>query len=115
LAWVLLLLLIGKLVTGKVLLISELLLIVELWDLGGDLCLALEHLHLLVNRLYTLWGWHMDSLWRLSNVTSHYSSDCSLNLGTVRRAKWQLGSKCPSSYSTLKGSIGSQILTTTSV
>jgi hypothetical protein len=29
------------------------------------------------------------------------------------KAKWQLSSKCPSSYSTLKTSIASQILTTT--
>jgi hypothetical protein len=33
--------------------------------------------------------------------------------GTFKKAKWQLGSECPSSYSTLKPSIASQILTTT--
>jgi hypothetical protein len=34
--------------------------------------------------------------------------------GTVRKAEWQLGSKCPSDNSTLKTSIPSRILTTTS-
>ena len=33
--------------------------------------------------------------------------------GNIQKQKWQLGYKCPSSYSTLKAGIASQILTTT--
>jgi hypothetical protein len=53
------------------------------------------------------------NLWNIRKATSHYFSDCSSDQGTFKKAKWQLGSKCPSSYSTLKASIASQILTTT--
>ena len=53
------------------------------------------------------------NLWNIRKATSHYFSDCSSDQGTYKKAKWQLGSKCPSSYSTLKASIASQILTTT--
>ena len=44
-------------------------------------------------------------------VTSHYFSDDSSDQGTFKKAKWQLGSKCPSDNSTLKTSIASPILT----
>ena len=44
---------------------------------------------------------------------SNYFSDCSSDQRTIKKAKWQLGSKCPSSYGTLKASITSQILITT--
>jgi hypothetical protein len=47
-------------------------------------------------------------------MASHYFSDCSLDQGTFRKVKWQLGSKCPSSYSILTTSIATRILTTTS-
>jgi hypothetical protein len=51
------------------------------------------------------------NLWNIRKVTSHYFSDCSSDQGTFKKAKWQLCSKCPSSYSTLKTSIASRILT----
>jgi hypothetical protein len=44
---------------------------------------------------------------------SHYFSDCSSDQETFKKANWQLGSNRPSSYSTLKASLASQILTTT--
>jgi hypothetical protein len=53
------------------------------------------------------------NLWNIGKAMSHYFSDCSSDQGTFKKAKWQLGSKCPSTYSTLKASIASQILTTT--
>jgi hypothetical protein len=40
------------------------------------------------------------NLWNIRNLTSHYVLDCSLNQGTFIKAKWHLGSKCSSSYST---------------
>jgi hypothetical protein len=46
-------------------------------------------------------------------VRDHYFSDCSLDQGIFKKVKWQLGSKCPSRYSTLKTSIASRILTPT--
>jgi hypothetical protein len=49
----------------------------------------------------------------LDPALDHYFSDCSSDQGTLQKAKWQLGSKCPSSYSTLKPSIASRILTPT--
>ena len=52
-------------------------------------------------------------LWNIRKLTSHYFSDCSLNHGTFKKAKWQLGSKCSSSYSTLKTSIALRIQTPT--
>jgi len=51
--------------------------------------------------------------WNIRKATSHCFLDCSSDQGTIMKAKWQLSSKCPSSYSTLKTSIASQILTTT--
>jgi len=53
------------------------------------------------------------NLWNIRKLTSHYFSDCSLDQGTFKKAKWQLGSKCSSSYSTLKASIASRIQTPT--
>ena len=46
-------------------------------------------------------------------ATSQYFLDCSSGQGTIIKVKWQLSSKCPSSYSTLKTSIASRIPTTT--
>jgi hypothetical protein len=51
--------------------------------------------------------------WNICKATSHCFLDCSLDQGTIIKAKWQLSSKCPSSYSTLKTSIASRIRTTT--
>ena len=53
------------------------------------------------------------NLQNIRNLTSHYFSDCSLDQGTFQKAKWQLGSKCSSSYSTLKISTASRIRTPT--
>jgi len=53
------------------------------------------------------------NLWNICKVTSHYFSDYSSDQGIFKGAKWQLGSKCPSSYSTLKASIALRILTPT--
>ena len=50
------------------------------------------------------------NLWNIYKVTSHYFSDCSLDQGTFKNTKWQSGSKCPSSHSTLKTIIASWIL-----
>lgn len=44
---------------------------------------------------------------------SDYFSDCSSDHGTFKKVKRHLGSKCPSSYCTLKASIASQVLTST--
>ena len=46
-------------------------------------------------------------------ATSQYFLDCSSGQGTIIKAKWQLSSKCPSSYSTLKTSTASRIQTPT--
>jgi hypothetical protein len=51
--------------------------------------------------------------WNIRKATSHCFLDCSWDHGTIIKAKWQLSSECPSSYSTLKTSIASRILTTT--
>jgi len=51
--------------------------------------------------------------WNTCKATSHCFLDCSSDQGTVIRAKWQLRSKCPSSYSILKTSIASRIRSTT--
>jgi hypothetical protein len=53
------------------------------------------------------------NVWNIRKVTSHYFSDCFPDQGTFKKANWQLGSKCSSSYSTLKTSIASRILTPT--
>jgi hypothetical protein len=53
------------------------------------------------------------NLWNIRKVTSHSFSDCSSDQGTLKAAKWQLGSECPTSYGILKAGIASQILTTT--
>ncbi len=53
------------------------------------------------------------NLWNIRKARSHYFSDCSPGQGTFDEGRWQLAFKCPSSYSTLKASIASQILTTT--
>ena len=53
------------------------------------------------------------NLQNIRNLTSHYFSDCSLDQGTFKKVKWQLGSKCSSSYSTLKISTASRIRTPT--
>jgi len=57
--------------------------------------------------------WVYCNLWNTRKVTSHSFSDCSSDQGTFKKAKWQLGPNCPSSYSTLKTSIASRILTPT--
>jgi hypothetical protein len=51
--------------------------------------------------------------WNIRKGTSHCFLDCYSDQGTIIKAKWHLGSKCPSSYSTLKPSIASRILTPT--
>jgi hypothetical protein len=51
--------------------------------------------------------------WNICKATSHCFLDCSSDQGTIIKAKWQLSSKCPSSYSILKTSIASRIRTTT--
>jgi hypothetical protein len=51
--------------------------------------------------------------WNICKATSHCFLDCSSDQRTIIKAKWQLSSKCPSSYSTLKTSIASRIRTTT--
>jgi hypothetical protein len=53
------------------------------------------------------------NLWNIRKATSGYSLYCSSDQGTFKKAKWKLGSRCPSSHSTLKTSIASRILTTT--
>jgi len=53
------------------------------------------------------------NLWNIHEVRGHYCSGFALDQGIFKKAKWQLGSKCPSSYSTLKTSIASRILTPT--
>jgi hypothetical protein len=53
------------------------------------------------------------NLWNIRKTMSHYFMDCSSDQGTFKKAKWQLGFKCPSSCSTLKASVASKILTTT--
>ena len=50
------------------------------------------------------------NLWNIGKATSHYFSDCPSDQGTFKKAKWQLGSKCSSSYTTLNASIAFQIL-----
>jgi len=52
-------------------------------------------------------------LWNIRKITSHDFLHCSIDQGTFKKARWQLSSKCPSSYSTLEPSIASPILTTT--
>jgi hypothetical protein len=42
------------------------------------------------------------NFWNIGKAASHYSPDCSSDQGTFKKAKWQLGFKCPSSRSTLK-------------
>ena len=54
-----------------------------------------------------------NNLWNIGKAMSHYFSDCSSDQGTSKKAKWHLGSECPLSYSTLKASTVSRILTTT--
>jgi len=54
-----------------------------------------------------------DNSWNICKATSHCFLDCSSDQGTIIKAKWQLSSKCPSSYSTLNTSIASRIRTTT--
>ncbi len=44
---------------------------------------------------------------------NHCLSDCPPDQGTFKKAKWQLGSKCLSSYSTLETNVASRILATT--
>ena len=51
------------------------------------------------------------NLWNICKVTSHCFSDCSLDQGTFKLTKWQLRSKCPSSYSTLKVSMRYKLTT----
>jgi hypothetical protein len=51
--------------------------------------------------------------WNICKATSHCFLDCSSDQGTIIKAKWQLSSKCPSSYSILKTSIASRIRATT--
>jgi len=46
-------------------------------------------------------------------MRGHCFSDYSLDQGTFKKAKYKLRAKCSSSYSTLKISIASRILTTT--
>ncbi|PMD24216.1 hypothetical protein NA56DRAFT_686977 [Hyaloscypha hepaticicola] len=50
------------------------------------------------------------NLWNIGKATGHYFSDCPSDQGTFKKAKWQLGSKCSSSYTTLNASIAFQIL-----
>jgi hypothetical protein len=51
--------------------------------------------------------------WNICKATSHCFLDYSSDQGTIIKAKWQLSSICPSSYSTLQTSIASRIRTTT--
>jgi hypothetical protein len=51
--------------------------------------------------------------WNILKATGYYFLDCSPDQGIFKKAKYQLGSECPSSNSILKASITSQILTTT--
>lgn len=59
------------------------------------------------------WILEYYNLGNIRKSTSHYFSDFPSDQGTFKKVKWQLGSKCPLSHGTLKGSIAPQILTTT--
>jgi hypothetical protein len=50
------------------------------------------------------------NLWNIHKTMSYYFQIVPSDQGTFKKAKWQSGSKCSSSYSTLKASIASPIL-----